>query len=238
MSQASSHCTGGLAAPPALSSESSHSEGARVNSNACLKDLRQAWYRARGLPADGGDSLKWVDFRLKSIPLPFPNSDARRAAVRFHDLHHILTGYTTDIRGEFEISAWELAGGCGRYWVAWHLNLLGLLGGLCLNPGQVWRAFLRGRRSKTLYRGFHFESVLNQTPDSMRQALALPPLGATTPARFSDAVYFVATVSLASVITLLTAAVVLAPVSMLAWITILLVWKRQARLATAKGTGT
>ena len=36
--------------------------------------------------------------------MPFPNSDARRRAVKVHDLHKVLTGYQTDIFGEVEIS--------------------------------------------------------------------------------------------------------------------------------------
>jgi ubiquinone biosynthesis protein Coq4 len=39
--------------------------------------------------------------------------------VRLHDLHHLVTGYPTDWKGELEISAWEIAGSCRGYVAAW-----------------------------------------------------------------------------------------------------------------------
>lgn len=44
----------------------------------------------------------WVDFKLGPIPFPFPNTKARVAALAYHDFHHILTGYDTDIRGKLD----------------------------------------------------------------------------------------------------------------------------------------
>jgi hypothetical protein len=40
-------------------------------------------------------------------PLAFkiPNTPSRKRAVRYHDLHHTLTGYRTDFRRECEIGA-------------------------------------------------------------------------------------------------------------------------------------
>ena len=36
-------------------------------------------------------------------------------SIAVHDAHHLLTGYGTDMRGEAELTGWELAsGGCGR----------------------------------------------------------------------------------------------------------------------------
>ncbi len=196
-----------------------------------LKDLWQAWYESRGLPPDGGDSLKWVDFSFYSIPLPFPNSDARRGAVRFHDLHHLLTGYATDIQGEGEIASWELAGGCGRFWVAWHLNLLSFCVGLILNPRHIWRAFIRGRNSRTLYRGVDYQWVLQQPLHSTRAMLSLNGTHHSLAVTLNDILFFAGTSLLSLVVTLLTAVAVLNPVSIALWLPILLLWKRQAKLA-------
>jgi hypothetical protein len=85
------------------------------------------------------------------VPVWFPNTDARRRAVRLHDLHHLATGYETSLVGEAEIGAWELAGGCKRYPAAWVLNIAAVLLGLLVAPRCTWRAFLRGRHSETLY---------------------------------------------------------------------------------------
>ena len=42
---------------------------------------------------DGGYSKRWVRIELGKIALSFPNLPSRVRAVRFHDLHHVLTGY-------------------------------------------------------------------------------------------------------------------------------------------------
>jgi hypothetical protein len=116
-----------------------------------MHDARTRYFEANGFGADGGYADAWVDFKLGPIPFPFPNTPQRIDAVKFHDLHHVLTGYDTDIVGEFEISAWEIAAGCKRYAAAWVLNLAGLAGGLFTAPRRVFAAFVRGRRSQTLY---------------------------------------------------------------------------------------
>lgn len=44
-----------------------------------------------------------------------PNPDSHKVAIRFHDLHHVVTGFGTDLRGEAEISAWEIRRGVGAF---------------------------------------------------------------------------------------------------------------------------
>ena len=125
-----------------------------------LGEARDDYFRANGFGPDGGYDDAWVDFRLGPIPMPFPNTAGRKRAVRFHDLHHVLTGYATDLRGELEISAWELGSGCAGYLAAWQLNLGGLVAGLLACPRRTWRAFLRGRSSRNLYRGVAYDAAL------------------------------------------------------------------------------
>ena len=97
-------------------------------------------------------SERWVKLRAGPIAMCFPSTRARVAAARLHDVHHLLTEYETDWRGEAEIAAWELGGGCGRYWPAWMLNIGAFGIGLVIAPRRVFRAFVRGRHSTTLYR--------------------------------------------------------------------------------------
>ena len=79
-----------------------------------LRDARRIYFHANGFGEEGGYDDAWVDFKLGPIPMPFPNPPARVRAVKYHDLHHVLTDYDTDTIGEFEIAAWEVAAGCGR----------------------------------------------------------------------------------------------------------------------------
>ena len=39
------------------------------------------------------------------VRFAFPNTAGRVRAVRYHDLHHVVTGYATDWTGEAEIGA-------------------------------------------------------------------------------------------------------------------------------------
>ncbi len=116
-----------------------------------LRDARRIYFDANHFGEDGGYGDKWVDFKLGKIPFPIPNAPSRVRAVRFHDLHHVITGYDTNTVGEFEISAWEIAAGCRGFVAAWVLNLSGMFAGMLVAPQRIFRAFLRGRRSRTLY---------------------------------------------------------------------------------------
>jgi hypothetical protein len=133
-----------------------------------LRDARRLYFEANGFGDDGGYGDKWVDFKLGKVPFPIPNSTSRVRAVRFHDLHHVLTGYDTSTIGEFEISAWEIAAGCKGFAAAWALNLSGMFAGALVAPRRAFRAFVRGRRSRTLY-GEPFEPLLEMTVREARE---------------------------------------------------------------------
>jgi hypothetical protein len=116
-----------------------------------MADARARYYEINGFGPDGGDSLSWVPLDVFGLTLYIPNSDARRRAVRIHDLHHVVTGYRTDLAGETEIAAWELASGCRRWAAAWVLNLGALGLGLVIAPRRMARAWARGRTTENLY---------------------------------------------------------------------------------------
>ena len=117
--------------------------GGRFAPELTLGEARARLFAVSGFPPDGGYADAWVKLKLWRIPLAFPNTAGRRRAVRFHDLHHVLTEYPTTWRGEFEIAAWEVAGGVNRYWEGWLLDLLGFAAGLFVYPRHIYRAFMR-----------------------------------------------------------------------------------------------
>lgn len=138
-----------------------------------VRDGRARYFESGGIPADGGYSAAWVKLKAGPIPFGFPNSAGRRRAVKLHDLHHVLTGYDTTWTGEAEISAWEIASGCGPYTVAWFINLGGLFVGLLVNPRRTRHAFLRGRGAHNLYHGEPFsEAILDEKLGDIRARLA------------------------------------------------------------------
>lgn len=156
-----------------------------------LAAARDEYFRMNGFGADGGYDKAWVDFKLGPIPMPFPNLPARRRAVRFHDLHHALTGYGTDTLGEFEISAWELGSGCKRAWAAWQLDLGGMVAGLVSIPRRTFAAFVRGRRTRNLFDG-DYEALLGRTVGEVRRELGLD--AAPARARAADVAWCAAAV--------------------------------------------
>jgi hypothetical protein len=85
------------------------------------------------------------------ILAPVPNINARKKYLKFHDLHHIMSGYGIDRIGESEISAWELGSRSCRKPLISVMNLFALSTGFILSPGKVITAFHRGCRSKNLY---------------------------------------------------------------------------------------
>ena len=154
-----------------------------------LQEARQRYFDANGFGPNGGYDDKWVDFKLGPLPFPFPNSPARVKAVRYHDLHHVLTGYATDIVGEFEISAWEIAAGCKTMAAAWVLNLGGLAAGVFRCPKRTFAAFVRGRKQSTLY-GEDYDALLGTTVGDARAKYA--PRDEERGAGASDVVLFAA----------------------------------------------
>jgi hypothetical protein len=142
-----------------------------------VREARAEYFRANGFEADGGYDARWVKVKLGQVPVWFPNTAARRRAVRLHDLHHLATGYETSLVGEAEIGAWELAGGCEHYAAAWVLNIAAVLLGLLVAPRRLWRAFLRGRQSETLYHLGFEDRCLDETVGELRRWLRLRGAG-------------------------------------------------------------
>ena len=146
---------------------------ARFPPEMTLGEARAQLFALSGFAPDGGYQDAWVKLKLWRIPLAFPNTEGRRRAVRFHDLHHVLTEYPTTWRGEFEIAAWEVAGGVNRYWEGWLLDLLGFAAGLFVCPRALYRAFVRGRRSRNLYFDTWDEAILARRVGDVRRRLGL-----------------------------------------------------------------
>lgn len=138
-----------------------------------LLDARERFFADNGYGDDGGYGERWVKLKVGPVPFAIPNTASRKRAVPLHDLHHILTGYGTDWRGEFQIAAWELGAGCGSYSFAWHINLQSLVTGLLVCPRLTTRAFRRGLRCRSLYTCAERERLFTSTIADARRALSI-----------------------------------------------------------------
>jgi hypothetical protein len=149
-------------------------------------------------------------------------------AVRYHDLHHLITGYPTDLPGELEIAAWEIGAGCRDFIVAWQLNLGGMASGMLFMPRRVMRAFVRGRRSQSLY-GRELEPLLDMSVDEVRTLVGLP----TEPPRANAADYLLLAMAFKVGLVIAAMSLVIGLVTLpLAY----LAFAKRARLARMKGS--
>lgn len=187
-----------------------------------LREALRAYFEANHFGVDGGYSAKWVDFKLGRIPFPFPNTEARKKAVRFHDLNHVLTGYRTDTVGEFEISAWEIGAGCGAFPAAVVINLGGLAAGLFCAPLRTLRAFARGRRQRAAY-ALDYEAMLSREVDDVRRELGISDAPVTP--GVGDVVRFALAAVAGLAVGLMMSVVLLSPVTLFLW------WRWRAQMA-------
>jgi hypothetical protein len=175
--------------------------------------MARAGYFARNGFDERGYEDRWVHLKAGPIPLVFPNTNARVRSVRVHDVHHVVTGYETTWTGEAEIGAWEIASGCADQGAAWVLNLLALPIGLAIAPRATFRAFVRGRRSRNLYRATIDDALLARRVDELTAELGLDrPVGPATPA---DAAAFAAWSAIGVPLLLVTVALSVAPLVLL-----------------------
>lgn len=114
-------------------------------------DALEKFRKANGLDPAYATSPVWI-CRVGRVTLTLPNFGWRREAIMRHDLHHILTGYPCSMRGEFQMATWEFAAGRFPHPAATLFCLPLVVVGICWSPRAIWRAFLRGRRGRSLYR--------------------------------------------------------------------------------------
>lgn len=144
----------------------------KYDANLTLREARDLYLQKNGFDYE---FKRWVRIRTPFFNFYIPNTHARHEAVRIHDLHHVLTEYDTDIPGEAEIGAWEVASGIpGRYAYGILLDGMGALFGLLHSPRRVIRAFISGLRCRNLYfrnvgdKGSLYEALLNEKVGTVR----------------------------------------------------------------------
>jgi hypothetical protein len=134
-----------------------------------LRDALQLYFSKYHFENGGYD---WKYFKLKIGPFyfPIPNTKGRVEAVKLHDIHHIITEYKATLQGEAEISGWEIASGCNKYYTARFLNSCSFFYGMFFFPLKMYKAFLKGRNVYTnFYQNFEYnEDLLSKTVGELR----------------------------------------------------------------------
>jgi hypothetical protein len=187
-------------------------------SSLTLREARDAYLDENGF-STAAYTDKFVHFKFGPLYLAFPSTKTRRAAIPFHDLHHVLTGYKATPIGEGEIGAWEVATGCRRLWAGWVLNLFAMGFAMPFAPRRVYRAFVRGRHSRNLYGGEYTDALLATKLEEARSEVGLSE--AAPAATLRDRLAFAFWLGVSAVLYVLLAAMVLAPLGLAAW----LIWR-------------
>src|SRR5262245_57565268 len=123
-----------------------------------------------GVDADA--AARWVWIKIGPIPFAYPNTAGRKRLVQAHDLHHLLTGYGTDLLGEAELGAWELGTGLrDRSAVRYAIRVFGFM--LPRFATRLRTAFVRGRRCRNLLGRALDDAMLSRTVAEVRGELGL-----------------------------------------------------------------
>ncbi len=144
------------------------------NDNLKIRDALQTYFSKYHFE-NGGYHLKWFKIKIGKLFIPLPNTKARIDAVKIHDIHHILTEYPANLKGEAEIGAWEIASGCGPYYMAWILNYGSFHYGMYFFPRTIFRSFMAAKRCNTnLYHNVVYdENLLNKTVGELREYVGI-----------------------------------------------------------------
>lgn len=119
----------------------------------------------------------WLETIVRNTTIPIFPMQPIRNALNIHDLHHILTGYETTLKGEAELAAWELAsGGCHLNLVFWIDRVILTLIGLVTHPCATFRAAKSGLSCRNLFR-FSIKLLEQRDVDSIKNEIFRPNVG-------------------------------------------------------------
>jgi hypothetical protein len=141
-----------------------------------MKEARDLYLAANSFSVREYDASTYT-IHMLGLNLRFPNTPSHKRAIPLHDLHHVVTGYSTGWIGEAEIGAWELRAGCNSF-ITYFLNGGGVLIGLFISPRRVWRAFRDARGQRTLCRDpLPYDRLLQMSVGELRARLGIPSRG-------------------------------------------------------------
>ena len=115
--------------------------------------------------------VRWIRARIRGRAVPILPVVGYREGLHLHDVHHVLTGYSTKFPGELDLAVWELfSGGCHRHVAMWIDRLGAVLLAFLVRPRASWRAARRGLGSRNVY-ARRIDEVLATDLDELRRSL-------------------------------------------------------------------
>lgn len=141
-----------------------------AESQSSLERELLAFYDRNGFGPQTGARPKTVLVYTGCLLVPLPNIETRHVYLKYHDLRHLVIGYSVGRIGEGRISAWEL--GTGSFFqspLLGVMNLIALSTGLFLDRSSMWLAFRRGCVCRNLYPREIRQQVDNNTWHSIAE---------------------------------------------------------------------
>lgn len=124
----------------------------------------------------------YVELGVGPLTFKMRNGPDRQKAIPMHDMHHVATGYGTDLVGEAEVGMWELRAGCTNAFLV-AINLTAVAVGVLLSPARMWRAFKAARGATSLYvLGRDRAELGAMSVGELRKLIGVPEHGVANPA--------------------------------------------------------
>jgi hypothetical protein len=152
------------------------------NASWTVRRARDAYLAENGFTVEAYDDA-WTEGSVLGITVKVPNTPHHRWAIMLHDLHHVATGFGTDLAGEGEQAVWEARRGfrnVGAY--VGMFVVIAFAWGVILAPRRslrAWRASGRGQASLFAI-PIPYDALLDLTVGELREALGISPEGLAT----------------------------------------------------------
>ncbi len=145
--------------------------------DATVREALTAYLAENGFTFEAYDA-KWTEGSAFGVKIRVPNTRAHRWAIMLHDLHHVATGYGTDLVGEGEISLWEIRGAARAGLYVLSIVAMGCAAGLALAPRRVLGAWRAGKGPGRLFGAIttqaEYDALLDGTVGELRARLGVP----------------------------------------------------------------
>ena len=140
-----------------------------------VRNARDTYLAENGFTVEEYDA-KWTGASVFGIPIWVPNTRAHRRGIMLHDLHHVATGYGTDMSrrgGDLRVGDRGGLRGLGIY--VGSIVMMGAAMGLLLAPRRTFAAYRKGR--KNLFRERDYDALIGITVGELRARLGVPDRG-------------------------------------------------------------
>jgi hypothetical protein len=133
--------------------------------------------RDRYLHVSGYSAESYSDPRFSVAIGRLTLSMSNPGKVHYHDLHHVVSGYSTGLVGEGEVSTYELRAGCPSLMIL--VLCLGASAiGFVLSPRRIIKAWRCAKQTRTLYDSLiSYETLLEMDVVELRRSLNIPVEG-------------------------------------------------------------